>query len=95
MRADIYSPGAVKEGSVVFKDGKVENLAEAITLSSRLQKMCRQNEKAALWAAALWACGAACGWLLLFKTVLPGVVLAAMLVIQATAIWLNSRRLQK
>ena len=95
LLADIYSPGAVKEGSVVFKDGKVENLAEAIKLSGRLQKMCRQNEKAALWAAALWACGAACGWLLLFKTVLPGVVLAAMLVIQAAAIWINSRRLRK
>ena len=95
LRADIYSPGAVKEGSVVFKDGNAENLAEAIKLSGRLQKMCRQNEKAALWAAVLWAFGAACGWLLLFKTVLPGVVLAAMLVIQAAAIWLNSRRLQK
>ena len=95
LRADIYSPGAVKEGSVVFKDGKVENLAEAIKLSGRLQKMCRQNEKAALWAAVLWAFGAACGWLLLFKTVLPGVVLAAMLVIQAAAIWTNSRRLRK
>ena len=95
LRADIYSPGAVKEGSVVFKDGNAENLAEAIKLSGRLQKMCRQNEKAALWAAVLWAFGAACGWLLLFKTVLPGVVLAAMLVIQAAAIWLNSRRLLK
>ena len=95
LRADIYSPGAVKEGSVVFKDGKVENLAEAIKLSGRLQKMCSQNEKAALWAAVLWAFGAACGWLLLFKTVLPGVVLAAMLAIQAAAIWLNSRRLLK
>lgn len=95
LLADIYSPGAVKEGSVVFKDDNVENLAEAIKLSSRLQKMCRQNEKAALWAAALWAFCAACGWLLLFKTVLPGVVLAVMLVIQAAAIWLNSRRLRK
>ena len=95
LRADIYSPGAVKEGSVVFKDGNAENLAEAIKLSGRLQKLCRQNEKAALWAAVLWAFGAACGWLLLFKTALPGVVLAAMLVIQAAAIWLNSRRLQK
>lgn len=95
LLADIYSPGAVKEGSVVFKDGKVENLAEAIKLSGRLQKMCMQNEKAALWAAALWAFCAACGWLLLFKTVMPGVVLAAMLVIQATAIWINSRRLRK
>ena len=95
LRADIYSPGAVKEGSIVFKDGKVENLAEAIKLSGRLQKLCRQNEKAALWAAALWAFCTACGWLLLFKTVLPGVVLAAMLAIHATAIWINSRRLQK
>ena len=95
LRADIYSPGAVKEGSVVFKDGNAENLAEAIKLSGRLQKMCRQNEKAALWTAVLWAFGAACGWLLLFKTVLPGVVLAAMLAIQAAAIWLNSRRLRK
>lgn len=95
LRADIYSPGAVKEGSVVFKDGNTEKLAEAIKLSGRLQKMCRQNEKAALWAAALWAFCTACGWLLLFKTVLPGVVLAAMLAIQAAAIWLNSRRLRK
>lgn len=95
LRADIYSPGAVKEGSVVFKNGKAENLASAIKLSGRLQKMCRQNEKVALWAAVLWACGAACGWLLLFKTILPGVVLAAMLVIPAAAIWLNSRRLRK
>lgn len=95
LRADIYSHGAVKEGSVVFKAGKVENLAEAIKLSGRLQKMCRQNEKAALWAAVLWAFGAACGWLLLFKTVMLCVVLAAMLAIQATAIWINSRRLQK
>lgn len=88
-------PGAVKEGSVVFNDGNAENLAEAIKLSRRLQKMCRQNEKAALWAAVLWAFGAACVWLLLFKTVLPGIVLAAMIAIQAAAIWLNSRRLQK
>lgn len=95
LRADIYSPGAVKEGSVVFKDGNAENMAEVIKLSGRLQKMCRQNENAALWAGVLWAFGAACGWLLLFKTVLPGVVLAAMLVIQPTVIWLNSRRLQK
>ena len=95
LRADIYSPGAVKEGSVVFKDGNAENLAEAIKLSGRLQKMCMQNEKAALWAAALWAFCAACGWLLLFKTVMPCVVLAAMIAIQATAIWINSRRLQK
>ena len=69
----------------------MENLAEAIKLSGSLQKMCRQNEKAALWAAVLWAFGAACGWLLL----MPGIVLAAMLAIQAAAIWLNSRRLQK
>lgn len=95
LRADIYSPGAVKEGSVVFNDGNAENLAEAIKLSRRLQKMCRQNEKAALWAGVLWAFGAACVWLLLFKTVLPGVVLAAMLAIQAGAIWLSSRRLRK
>lgn len=93
LRADIYSPGAVKEGSVVFKDGKAENLAETIKLSGRLQKMCRQNEKAALWAGVLWAFCAACGLLLLFKTVLPGIVLAAMLLIPAAAIWLNSRRL--
>ena len=93
LRADIYSPGAVKEGSVVFKDGNAEKLAEAIKLSGRLQKLCRQNEKAALWAGVLWAFGAACGWLLLFKTVLPGIVLAAMIAIQAAAIWLNSRRL--
>lgn len=93
LRADIYSPGAVKEGSVVFKDGNAENLAEAIKLSGRLQKMCMQNEKAALWAAVLWAFGAACGWLLLFKTVMPCIVLAAMIAIQAAAIWLNSRRL--
>lgn len=95
LRADIYSPGAFKEGSVIFKDGGAENLAEAIKLSGRLQKMCRQNEKAALWAGALWAFCAACGWLLLFKTVLPGVMLAAMLVIPAAVIWFNSRRLQK
>ena len=95
LRADIYSPGAVKEGSVVFKDGNAENLAEAIKLSGMLQELCRQNEKAALWAAVLWAFGAACVWLLLFKTVLPGIVLAAMIAIQATAIWINSRRLQK
>lgn len=95
LRADIYSPGAVKEGSVVFNDGNAENLAEAIKLSRRLQKMCRQNENAALWAAVLWAFGAACVWLLLFKTVLPGIVLAVMLVIQAAAIWINSRRLRK
>ena len=95
LRADIYSPGAVKEGSVFFKDGNAENLAEGIKLSGRLQKMCRQNEKAALWAGVLWAFAADCGWLLLFKTVLPGVVLAAMLVIQAAAIWINSRRLRK
>ena len=33
--------------------------------------------------------------LLLFKTVLPGVVLAAMLAIQVAVIWTNSRRLRK
>ena len=73
----------------------MENLAEAIKLSGRLQKMCRQNEKAALWAGVLWAFCAACVWLLLFKTVLPGVVLAAMLAIQVAVIWTNSRRLRK
>ena len=52
-------------------------------------------KKAALWAAVLWAFGAACGWLLLFKTVLPGVVLAAMLAIQAGAICINRPRVRK
>lgn len=45
LRADIYSPGAVKEGSVVFNDGNAENLAEAIKLSRRLQKCAGKMKK--------------------------------------------------
>lgn len=53
LRADIYSPGAVKEGSVVFKDGNAENLAEAIKLSRRLQKCAGKMKSCSLGSCVL------------------------------------------
>lgn len=91
----LYNQAAAQCGSIVLNDGNIANLAQAVKLSANLQKIGGKNIKIALWLGTLWAVMAACGWLLLFKTVLPGVVLAAMLAIQATAIWLNSRRLRK
>lgn len=91
----LYNQAAAQCGSIVLNDGNIANLAQAVKLSANLQKIGGKNIKIALWLGTLWAVMAACGWLLLFKTVLPGVVLAAMLAIQAGAIWLNSRRLRK
>lgn len=95
VTAALYNQAAAQCGSIVLNDGNIANLAQAVKLSANLQKIGGKNIKIALWLGTLWAVMAACGWLLLFKTVLPGVVLAAMLAIQAGAIWLNSRRLQK
>lgn len=91
----LYNQAAAQCGSIVLNDSNIANLAQAVKLSANLQKIGGKNIKIALWLGTLWAVMAACGWLLLFKTVLPGVVLAAMLAIQAGAIWLNSRRLRK
>lgn len=95
VTAALYNQAAAQCGSIVLNDGNIANLAQAVKLSANLQKIGGKNIKIALWLGTLWAVMAACGWLLLFKTVLPGVVLAAMLAIQAGAIWLNSRRLLK
>ena len=95
VTAALYNQAAAQCGSIVLNDGNIANLAQAVKLSANLQKIGGKNIKIALWLGTLWAVMAACGWLLLFKTVLPGVVLAAMLAIQAGAIWLNSRRLRK
>lgn len=89
----LYNQAAAQCGSIVLNDGNIANLAQAVKLSANLQKIGGKNIKIALWLGTLWAVMAACGWLLLFKTVLPGIVLAAMIAIQAAAIWLNSRRL--
>lgn len=89
----LYNQAAAQCGSIVLNDGNIANLAQAVKLSANLQKIGGKNIKIALWLGTLWAVMAACGWLLLFKTALPGIVLAAMLAIQATAIWINSRRL--
>ena len=91
----LYNQAAAQCGSIVLNDGNIANLAQAVKLSANLQKIGGKNIKIALWLGTLWAVMAACGWLLLFKTVLPGVVLAAMLVIQTAAIWLNSRSMRK
>lgn len=91
----LYNQAAAQCGSIVLNDGNIANLAQAVKLSANLQKIGGKNIKIALWLGTLWAVMAACGWQLLFKTVLPGVVLAAMLVIQTAAIWLNSRSMRK
>lgn len=88
----LYNQAAPQCGSIVLNDGNIANLAQAVKLSANLQKIGGKNIKIALWLGTLWAVMAACGWQLLFKTVLPGAVLAGMLVISALAVWLNSKR---
>ena len=88
----LYNQAAAQCGSIVLNDGNIANLAQAVKLSANLQKIGGKNIKIALWLGTLWAVMAACGWQLLFKTVLPGAVLAGMLVISALAVWLNSTR---
>ena len=88
----LYNQAAAQCGTIVLNDGNIANLAQAVKLSANLQKIGGKNIKIALWLGALWAVMAACGWQLLFKTVLPGAVLAGMLVISALAVWLNSKR---
>lgn len=88
----LYNQAAAQCGSIVLNDGNIANLAQAVKLSANLQKIGGKNIKIALWLGTLWAVMAACGWQLLFKTVLPGAVLAGMLVISALAVWLNSKR---
>ena len=92
VTAVLYNQAAVECGSIVLNDGNIANLAQAVKLSANLQKINGLNIKIALWLGTLWAVMAACGWQLLFKTVLPGAVLAGMLVISALAVWLNSKR---
>ena len=92
VSAALYNQAAAECGSIVLNDGNIANLAQAIKLSANLQKINGQNIKIALWLGTLWSVMAACGWQLLFKTVLPGAVLAGMLVISALAVWLNSKR---
>ena len=93
VSAELYNQAAAQCGSIVLNDGNIANLAQAIKLSVNLQKIGEQNIKIALWLGTLWAVIAACGWQLLFKTVLPGAVLAGMLVLSALAVWLNSKRI--
>lgn len=92
VTAALYNQAAAECGSIVLNDGNIANLAQAIKLSANLQKIGGKNIKIALWLGTLWAVMAACGWQLLFKTVLPGAVLAGMLMVSALAVWLNSKR---
>ena len=92
ITAALYNQAAAQCGSIMLNDDNIANLAQAVKLSANLQKIGGQNIKIALWLGTLWAVMAACGWQLLFKTVLPGAVLAGMLVISALAVWLNSKR---
>lgn len=92
VTAALYNQAAAQCGSIVLNDGNIANLAQAVKLSANLQKIGGKNIKIALWMGTLWAVMAACGWQLLFKTVLPGAVLAGMLVMSALAVWLNSKR---
>ena len=92
VSAALYNQSAAQCGSIVLDDGNIANLAQAVKLSANLQKINGLNIKIALWLGTLWAVMAACGWQLLFKTVLPGAVLAGMLVISDLAVWLNSKR---
>ena len=93
VSAALYNQAAAQCGSIALNDGNIANLAQAVKLSANLQKIGGQNIKIALWLGTLWAVMAACGWQLLFKTVLPGAVLAGMLVLSALAVWLNSKRI--
>lgn len=92
VTAALYNQAAAECGSIVLNDGNIANLAQAVKLSANLQKIGAQNIKFALWLGTLWAVMAACGWQLQFKTVLPGAVLAGMLMVSALAVWLNSKR---
>ena len=92
VSAALYNQAAAECGSIVLNDCNIANLAQAVKLSANLQKINGLNIKIALWLGTLWSVMAACGWQLLFKTVLPGAVLAGMLVISALAVWLNSKR---
>ena len=92
VTAALYNQAAVECGSIVLNDGNIANLAQAVKLSENLQKISGLNIKIVLWLGTLWAVMAACGWQLLFKTVLPGAVLAGIMVISALAVWLNSKR---
>ena len=90
--AVFYSPAGTQAGGLLVQS--LDNLAQAVVLSGRLNAVRKQNNKIALWLGALWAVLAACGWVLLFKALLPGAALALMLVISALAVWLSSRRLK-
>ena len=92
VSAALYNQAAAECGDIVLNDGNIANLAKAVKLSANLQKINELNIKIALWLGTLWSVMAACGWQLLFKTVLPGEVLAGILVISALAVWLNSKR---
>lgn len=92
VTAMLYNQAAAECGSIVLNNGNIANLAQAVKLSANLQKIGGQNIKIALWLGSLWEVMAACGWQLLFKTVLPGAVLAGMLIVSALAVWLNSKR---
>lgn len=93
--AVLYSPAGTAAGRLSFIEGNLHNLPAAISLSAGLRKICRQNNRLALWFGSVWVIAASCGWQLLFKSALPGAVLALMLIISALAVWLNSRRLKK
>lgn len=92
VTAMLYNQAAAECGSIVLNNGNIANLAQAVKLSANLQKIGGQNIKIALWLGSLWEVMAACGWQLLLKTVLPGAVLAGMLMVSALAVWLNSKR---
>ena len=92
VSAALYNQAAAECGDIVLNDGNIANMAKAVKLSANLKKINGLNIKIALWLGTLWAVMAACGWQLLFKTVLPGAVLTGMLVVSALAVWLNSKR---
>lgn len=93
VNAVFYSRQAVQSSGLVLMDGKINNLAEAIKQSKKLQKLCRQNNRIALLLGGVWVLTAACVWPLVYKSVLSGAVLAVMLIFSALAVWLNSRYL--
>lgn len=92
VEVTFYGNAANNLGGLILTDGNLHNLAQAIKLSKRLQKIHRQNNKLALGLSAICLL-MVCGWLLMYKTAFPGTALALMLIVSAFVVWLNSRRL--
>ncbi len=95
LDAAFYNRMGTQTGGLLLQHGKAENLAEAIKLSAELLLIQKQNLRITAWLGALWMLAAACGWQLLFGSVIPGAVLGLMLTASGLAVWLNSRRLRK